>query len=54
MFVSCGYEGVDDVGAGFVLDGFASGGQAPAWPFVRLFDDPAVAFEYAVDSRCCW
>ena len=25
-----------------------------AWPFVRLSDDVAVAFEYAVDSRCCW
>ena len=23
MLVTCGYEGVDDVGAGFVLDGFA-------------------------------
>lgn len=27
MFVSCGYEGVDDVGAGFVLDGFLELGK---------------------------
>ena len=28
MFVTCGYEGVDDVGAGFVFEGFASDDKA--------------------------
>lgn len=28
MFVTCGYEGVDDVGSGLVLEGFTSDDKA--------------------------